>query len=524
MPPATTPKTNAPKTTMPPTTAPTNPPPIGFMGSMRWAWRQLTSMRTALILLLLLALAAIPGSLFPQRSAGVSAVNQYLADNPNLGRVLDAMGMFDVFGSIWFTAIYVLLLISIIGCVVPRFRAHLKSLSSPPPPVPSDLTRLAEYQRINVQAPAANVSAAAKTWLRKHRWRVAVKPAAAADDISAEKGYARETGNLLFHAALIVIVIGVAVGALWGYRGQVLVREGTGFSNTLVAYDEFSAGRLFDAKNLPPFNFELESFEAEFEREGTQRGSPRTFIASALTRAAPGADWQRETLAVNHPLEFSGTKVFLTGHGYAPVLTVVDRADQVQFSDSVVFLPRDGNFTSIGVVKIPDAPEQVGLEGIFLPSAVLDDERGPISVFPAPDSPALFLVAWQGDLGVDSGEPQNVYQLRTDDMSRLGITSLLPGQVWNLPALGQVRFERVDRFVSLQIAHEPGRQLVLVASIAALVGLLFGLFVPRRRVWVKVTKDTEEKTWLEVAGLSRQGYSRLGEEIADMLDEVRTGK
>jgi cytochrome c biogenesis protein len=216
--------------------------------------------------------------------------------------------------------------------------------------------------------------------------------------------------------------------------------------------------------------------------------------------------------------------VFLTGHGYAPVLTVVDRADQVQFSDSVVFLPRDGNFTSIGVVKIPDAPEQVGLEGIFLPSAVLDDERGPISVFPAPDSPALFLVAWQGDLGVDSGEPQNVYQLRTDDMSRLGITSLLPGQVWNLPALGQVRFERVDRFVSLQIAHEPGRQLVLVASIAALVGLLFGLFVPRRRVWVKVTKDTEEKTWLEVAGLSRQGYSRLGEEIADMLNEVRTAK
>jgi cytochrome c biogenesis protein len=311
---------------------------------------------------------------------------------------------------------------------------------------------------------------------------------------------------------------------LWGYRGQVLVREGTGFSNTLVAYDEFSAGRLFDAKNLPPFGFELEDFEAEFEREGTQKGSPRQFTASALTRFEPGANWQRETLEVNHPLEFSGTKIFLTGHGYAPVLTVTDPAGQVQFSDSVVFLPRDGNFTSIGVVKIPDAPQQVGLEGIFLPSAVVDEERGPISVFPAPDSPALFLVAWQGDLGVDSGEPQNIYQLRTEDMKRLGVTSLLPGDVWSLPQLGQVRFEGVDRFISLQIAHEPGRQLVLVASIAALIGLLFGLFVPRRRIWLKVTNDTQKKTVVEVAGLSRQGYAGLSSEIAEMLGEVRRVK
>ena len=481
-------------------------------------------MRTALILLLLLALAAIPGSLFPQRSAGVSAVNQYLDDNPNLGRVLDALGMFDVFGSIWFTAIYLLLLISVIGCVVPRLRAHLDSLRSAPPPVPADLSRLADYQQLTTTASAADVLTTAEAWFRKHRWRLSTKAAKSGTGLSAEKGYARETGNLLFHASLIVIVVGVAVGALWGYRGQVLVREGTGFSNTLVAYDEFSAGRLFDAKNLPPFGFELEDFEAEFEREGTQKGSPRQFTASALTRSEPGANWQRETLEVNHPLEFSGTKIFLTGHGYAPVLTVTDPAGQVQFSDSVVFLPRDGNFTSIGVVKIPDAPQQVGLEGIFLPSAVVDEERGPVSVFPAPDSPALFLVAWQGDLGVDSGEPQNVYQLRTEDMKRLGVTSLLPGDVWSLPQLGQVRFEGVDRFISLQIAHEPGRQLVLVASIAALIGLLFGLFVPRRRIWLKVTNDTQKKTVVEVAGLSRQGYAGLSSEIAEMLGEVRRVK
>jgi cytochrome c biogenesis protein len=87
-----------------------------------------------------------------------------------------------------------------------------------------------------------------------------------------------------------------------------------------------------------------------------------------------------------------------------------------------------------------------------------------------------------------------------------------------------VRFEGVDRFISLQIAHEPGRQLVLVASIAALIGLLFGLFVPRRRIWLKVTNDTQKKTVVEVAGLSRQGYAGLSSEIAEMLGEVRRVK
>ncbi len=476
-------------------------------------------MRTALLLLLLLALAAIPGSLFPQRSAGQAPVNDYLANNPVLGRVLDALGMFDVFGSIWFTAIYLLLLISIIGCVVPRMRSHLQSLRSSPPPAPANLQRLSGYVAIEVDEAPDQVGARAAAWLRKSRWRVSVGKDGS---ISAEKGYSRETGNLVFHFSLVLIVIAVAIGALWGYRGQVLVREGTGFSNVLVAYDDFSAGRLFDPTNLPPFTVELDKFEAEFERFGTQRGAPRLFEASVRVKPEPSAPFEAASLRVNHPLEFDGTKVFLTGHGYAPVITVIDPKGELQFSDSVVFLPRDGNYTSIGVLKLPDAPEQTGLEAIFLPSAILDEQAGPISVFPAPDSPALFLVAWQGDLGVDTGEPQNVFRLDTSELERVGVDSLTPGQSWVLPEVGTVRFDGVARFISIQIAHEPGRQLVLAASIVALVGLLYGLFVPRRRIWLKTAAGAEGRTQVEVAGLSRHEYKGIVDEINKLVETVKT--
>ena len=91
-------------------------------------WRRLTSMRTALVLLFLLALAAVPGSLLPQRPLNQNKVDQYFADHPTLAPVLDRLGLFDVFGSPWFAAIYLLLFVSLIGCVLPRLRLHARAM------------------------------------------------------------------------------------------------------------------------------------------------------------------------------------------------------------------------------------------------------------------------------------------------------------------------------------------------------------------------------------------------------------
>ena len=97
-------------------------------GFLRWLWRQLTSMKTALILLFLLAIASIPGSILPQRGTNPILVEQWLTDNPTLGPILDSIGAFDVFGSPWYSAVYILLFISLIGCVLPRLGVHWKAM------------------------------------------------------------------------------------------------------------------------------------------------------------------------------------------------------------------------------------------------------------------------------------------------------------------------------------------------------------------------------------------------------------
>lgn len=507
---------STPPMTQPAATGPASadPPPIGATGLARWAWRQLTSMRTALILLFCLAVAAIPGSVLPQRGIDPVLVREWIADAPTWGPLLDRLGFFDVYAAPWFAAIYLLLFISVIGCVLPRTATHIKALRSAPPRAPRRLARLPEFRTwTDSDADVDQTLNRVEADLRRRRWRVA----RGADDngawVAAEKGYARETGNLLFHAALIALLLAVGYGAVMGWRGNVIVREGTGFANTLTQYDAWGGGRLASPDGLSPFSFTLEEFRVEFERSDSQRGAPRLFEAEVTARAEPGAPEVTEVIRVNEPIAFDGAKVFLVGHGYAPRIQVRDSQGRLVFDDAVVVLPQDGNQTSVGVVKVPDAVPQMGFQMLFLPTAAVDDVRGPFSTFPAPDDPAIFASAWVGDLGLDDGAPQSVYRLVTDTMSQVGLEALRPGQTWDLPdGIGSMTFVGLQRWASFQIAHDPGKEPALIASVVALVGLMMSLFIKRRRVWVRAYPQGAGTT-VEVAGLARTDEADLGPEV-----------
>ncbi len=498
------------------------PGKFGLRAWGRWFWRQLTSMRVALILLFLLALASVPGSLFPQRGTNPIAVDEYIANHPALAPWLDRLSMFDVFAAPWFAAIYLLLCISLAGCIIPRTFDQLRALRRKPPAAPARLDRMQGLQQLTVGAEPDAVAEAAARWLRKQHWRVRSSDSPADAWVSAEKGYWRETGNLVFHVCLLILLAGLGVGSMFGWRGTVIVREGQGFSNTLTQYDTFSSGRLVDRSALPPFTLEVQDFTASFQRGGQQDGAPRDYAADVGFQTEPGAPEQQGRIEVNSPLSIDGARVYLLGHGYAPHVIVRDASGKVTFDESVVFLPRDGKFTSTGVVKVPDSEPQIGLQGIFLPTAIVDPVHGPISTFPAPDDPALFLSAWRGDLGLDSGRSQSVFRLDTSNMTKIGLESLRPGQVWQLPGgAGSVEFVGAEEWVSLTVASDPGKGLALVAALGAIGGLMLSLFVRRRRVWLRATPDRQGRTLVSVAGLSRTENAAVGQDTAELADVIR---
>ncbi len=509
---------------------------LGFLELLRWAWRQLTSMRTALVLLLLLALAAIPGSVIPQSNTDAFAVQRWQDEHPKLTPIYEKLELFSVFDSVWFSAIYLLLVVSLVGCILPRTRVYWRAFRAKPPAAPRNLARLPHHATYETTESADELLATAERVLRKRRYRVVVD--AEAGTVSAEKGHLREAGNLLFHLAILVVLGGFATGSLWGYQGGVVVAQGSGFSNTITQYDDFVPGSLLQASDLEPFHFEFDKFDIEWLESGPRQGMAQKFAAHLRYTEKPGAEEKKYALRVNHPLSIGGTDLFLIGHGYAPHITVRDANGDIAASGPAVFLPEDqASFRSFGVVKASAAkPEPIGLEGLLFPTFLMIDGT-PMSIFGDDRNPFISMQAYVGDLGWSKGS-QSVYVLDKSGMKLLekpdgGLfrVDLCAAKINGTPntscknstvklpdGAGSVTFDDITPWVRIQISRTPGKGIALGGVVLALIGLLGSLFIRPRRVWVRVRRREDAETLVEVGGLERSN----GGDATDEIDEIVT--
>jgi cytochrome c biogenesis protein len=455
-------------------------------------------MRNALILLLLLGLASIPGSIYPQRTQSPLKVREYFETNPEFAKWLDRFYLFDVYGSPWFSAIYILLFVSLIGCVVPRTWHYAKEALRKPAPPPSSLKQLENYQTAN-----ATLDSAAD-WLKKNRFRITRDKTS----LAAEKGYLRETGNLFFHLSLIVVLLGIGASSVFGMRGEAIVTIGERFINVPTSYDNLAPGRFFNLERMPPFTITAANFDAEYDAETRQ---PLDYTLVARVTDSPTSSPVEKIVKVNKPLTFGDSRVYLQANGFSPLVTVRDQEGIVKFEGPVPFLPQDSNLTSIGAIKVPDADPQIGFVASFFPTAARDEVRGGFSSFPELLDPRLLISVWQGDLKMDSGVPQSVYRIDTDGMERIGLKGLSIGESYDY-GVGTITFNGVVPWVNLQVVKDPGKQAALIGSIFAIIGLLASLFIRQRRIYVRSNGKQ-----IEIAGFgNRPG---LEEEIKRMVEK-----
>ncbi len=497
---------------------------------VRNTWRSLTSMRTALILLFLLAFAAIPGALVPQRSLNSGKVDEYIAARPTLGPLMDKLELFDVFSSFWFTAIYALLFISLIGCIVPRCVEHGKALRTKPVATPRNLARLPHHRTYTVDESIEDAASKVKAQFRG--WRVAERsPNASEVTLSAEKGYFREFGNLVFHLSLVGLLAAIALGKLVGYEGNVVViaDDGPGFCSTTPAiYDGFRAGQLVDGTGLEPLCIRVKDFKADY----LVNGQAEMFTSNIEYQAGDDLTnnvWRDEVLQVNHPLRVAGDRVYLQGHGYAPTFTVTFPNGETR-TDTIQWEPTDATtFLSSGVLRIdppggmyPDPAErrknQIAIEGLFAPTASF---HGSLlsSSFPAMTDPAVAIDIYSGDTGLDTGYPQSLFSLNQEMINQGRLVkqdrvNLKPGESSTLSDGTQIRFDGAEEFVNIQVSHDPTQIWVLGFALTMMSGLLISLVIKRRRVWVRLTPEpNSRRTVVDLGGLARTDQAGWGEEF-----------
>ena len=508
----------------------------------RNTWRALTSMGTALVLLFLLALGAVPGALLPQRSLNAGKVADYLAGHPLVGPWLDRLQAFNVFGSFWFTAIYTLLFVSLVGCLTPRMIEHARSLRATPVPVPRNLARLPKHAAATIAGEPDQLAATMADRLRG--WRKVTRSADGDIEISAEKGYLREFGNLVFHFSLVGLLVAVAVGKLFGYEGNVVVIAdgGPGFcSASPAAFDSFRAGNTVDGTSLHPICLRVNDFAAHYLANG-QATSFAADIDYQAGRDLANNSWRRYRLEVNHPLRVGGDRVYLQGHGYAPTFTVTFPDGQTRTS-TVQWRPDNPRtLLSSGVARIdppagayPDAAErrkhQIAIQGLLAPTEQLEGTLLSSS-FPALNAPAVAVDIYSGDTGLDTGRPQSLYTLdpRLIDQHRLTRAKRVNLRVGDQVRLDQgpaagtvVRFDGAVPFVNLQVSHDPGQIWVLVFAITMMAGLVVSLLVRRRRVWVRLIPSTAGTVNVELGGLARTDNSGWGDEFERLVDRLLDG-
>jgi cytochrome c biogenesis protein len=495
-------------------------------------------MGTALVLLFLLALAAIPGALLPQRSLNEFKVEQYIAEHPTLGPWLDRLQAFEVFSSFWFTAIYVLLFVSLVGCLTPRLIEHARSMRATPVAAPRNLSRLPKHH--TAEAVGEPQALAATIAERLRGWRKITRTDGDTVEISAEKGYLREFGNIVFHFSLLGLLVAVAAGKLFGYEGNVIVIAdgGPGFcSASPAAFDSFRAGNTVDGTELYPICLRVNNFDAQY----LPTGQATSFAADIDYQAGDDLNtdtWRAYRLKVNEPLRVGGDRVYLQGHGYAPTFTVTFPDGQTR-TQTLQFRPEDQlTFLSSGAMRFdppggtytdPDERRrnQIAIQGLFAPTEQLDGTLLSSS-FPALNNPAVAIDIYKGDTGLDTGRPQSLFNLdpRLIDQGRLtkkARVNLRAGQETRLDDNTIVRFDGAVPFINVQVSHDPAQIWVLVFALTMMAGLLVSLVVRRRRVWVRLTPAGPGTVSVELGGLARTDNSGWGDEFERLTQRLQDG-
>lgn len=468
-------------------------------GLLARGWRSLRRMRTAIILLLLVAAAAGVGSLFPQRAVDPRAVEAWTLANPRWVPAANALSLFDVYGAWWFMGLYGLLLVSLGGCLVPRYRAFWRQLRSRPEPPTSFETQPLHASGTVPDAPE-DALARASVLLRAKRFRVRRD----GDVVAAEKGHLREGGSLVFHSAFFILLIGSSVGQLFGYTGQVGVVEGERVTDTAVEYDYLKPGRFFGDHHTG-FSLELTRFGVAWYPNGV----PKMFASDVIVREGDRIA-RRAHIEVNKPLTYRGRRIYQLSWGWAPVVRVTQDG-RVLYDGPTVLLQTKAQGHR-GVIKLPGAkPQQVGIDlQLFTdPEPVGSGDIRDAS--PEPRNPVIVYERLLGDLGLSA--PQSVYRLDRTNLVPAGQGIIRQGNEADLGNGLVVAFVGLRRYSVLQIASNPGLPLLALAAICILVGLIPALYASRRRVWVRASSFGEAST-LQIAGRAFQRQGAFEEEFA----------
>lgn len=445
-------------------------------------WRTFTSVRLALVLILMLAAAVLAGTLIDQAPASVvadsSAYSAWLERaETKYGAfwtsVFDFFQLFNVFFSFWFRLLVALLVANIIVCTINRWKGIWTTTFKTRIRMGDAFFVHSRYHAAEVaQMPAGTAAERVRHAFAGARYRIQSENSEGTVAVFADKNRFSRFGTFLSHLSIVAILGGAVVGSLWGFRDDdFIVSEGTsrdvGRGTSLSVY--------------------LDHFTDEYD----PAGPPKDF-RSDIVIYENGTEVKRGVVRVNSPMSYNGIRFFQSFFGQTAVMEVKNEAGDVLYSDSVplAWQTRDGN-RPVGNFLLPENNLSVYVIG---PRSGETDPMVPAGEM------RLEVYTQNGTMAAPS---QNLVQGQPEELAGLTFT-----------------FVRESRFTGLQVAKDPGTNLIWISAALMVVGLAMLFYFPPKRIWALCKQRPDGTADVRIATTAERDLGQA-KEFENLHERVR---
>ena len=448
-------------------------------------WSFFASVYLTITLLVFTVVLSIVGTFIPQQDAAREFAQGI---PPGLASFLQTMQAFDLFHSVWFFLLMLLLSLNLIVCSLNRWPLTWKQFRGAPLSAEEGLFRGLSPERIFLCDENVGTMTGRMEGLLNRKYRKISKTQEKEDAviIYVERGRYSRFAVYVVHLSLQLLILGALMGAFWGWEGYVNIGEG----EKADAID-LKGGK--GAKVLP-FTIRCDKFIVEFY----ENGAPKTY-RSDLTFLKDGKTIYQGPLLVNHPVSLAGVRVYQASYGSSP-----DGRASLAF----VRAGQEEKIIKVGSGESFSLPEKEGtVQVVRLEENLM--QMGP----------AVKILSRSGQ-----GEVSFWVFLHIDKIREMnpGVTDQVPMFNPSLfkPYVFALKGMEERYYTGLQVSRDPGAPLMAAAAVLMILGLMGTFFSSHRRIWIKI-QQLGEKTRISVAARTNKHPVVLEREVRQLAEKIK---
>jgi cytochrome c biogenesis protein len=461
---------------------------LSFRELPRNIWQTLSSIKTGVVLIILVVILSAAGTVILQRPM-TDADDMQRAYSPQMLRILDAAGLTDVFHTRWFVSLLILVSFSIIAASVQRFpnawRYYARPYKSP-----DDTFRraLPTKAQIPITDEERGLSAAERA-LDEMGFRPERMVRRRGFSLFAERHRISEMAVYIVHTSLLLIFLGGIVDALYGWRGFLMLTPGSESAQVSV--------RNGTVRTLP-FSIRCDGTGEETYSDGT----PKRWW-SKLAIVENGREVTRKEIVVNDPLLFGGVRFYQASYGSTGKL------------DHVLLTATPSTGTTRPSQEISLAPGQ---------TITLDSDTSVELAEFIPD-----YVVQDGHVYARSRDVVNpaVHMVVTSRKTNRNVNVWLP----EIPGIAEnvassyvfdPKDLKMSYYTGLQVSHEPGQWAVWSGVILMGLGLTCVFYVVHMRLWVVPVLDEGGRLMLWVGGTANRNRDAFEQKFKKLIERIQS--